>query len=297
MSWCSMGGFPGGYAPDMSNDQSTQPISVQRDGAIWTCTLSNPPRQTLTAASVVALHGLVDEMEGSDSPRVLVLTGGGEGVFVAHYEVGELAAGAEANVRQAEKSRVPSAEVVAEEGVELHAFHQLILRLEASPVITIAALNGNAAGGGLELALGCDFRLLADGPYLVGLPETSVGIIPGAGGTQRFARLLGTARALDLILHAKLLTPAEAEALGLVHRLVPEDRFLDEVDAFARDLAGRAPLALSAAKRAIRRGSQLSLEAGLEEEQRCFERTMRSRDAAGAMRAMLEGRAWEWKGE
>jgi enoyl-CoA hydratase len=297
MSWCSMGGFPGGYAPDMSNDQSTQPISVQRDGAIWTCTLSNPPRQTLTAASVMALHGLVDEMEGSDSPRVLVLTGGGEGVFVAHYEVGELAAGAEANVRQAEKSRVPAAEVVAEEGVELHAFHQLILRLEASPVITIAALNGNAAGGGLELALGCDFRLLADGPYLVGLPETSVGIIPGAGGTQRFARLLGTARALDLILHAKLLAPAEAEALGLVHRLVPEDRFLDEVDAFARDLAGRAPLALSAAKRAIRRGSQLSLEAGLEEEQRCFERTMRSRDAAGAMRAMLEGRAWEWKGE
>lgn len=132
----------------MSTDHSTQPIAVRRDGAVWICTLSNPPRHTLTAAGVLALHGLVDEMESGDPPRVLVLTGGGEGVFVAHYEVGELAAGAEANVRQAEQSRPPATDIPAEEGVELHAFHQLILRLEASPVITVAALNGNAAGGG-----------------------------------------------------------------------------------------------------------------------------------------------------
>jgi enoyl-CoA hydratase len=281
----------------MSEKTTGSPISVQREGAIWTCTLSNPPTHTLTAQGVAALHGLVDEIERGDPPRVLVFTGGGDGVFIAHYEVGELAAGAEQNVQRAAKASPSESPGAPEEGVKLHAFHQLILRLESLPLITVAAMNGNAAGGGLELALGCDFRLLADGHYRVGLPETSVGIIPGAGGTQRFARLLGTARALDLILHAKLLTPDEALELGLVHRLLPEDRFDDEVDAFARDLAARAPLALVAAKRAILQGSQVPLEQGLAEEQRCFETTMRSRDAAGAMRAMLEGRAYEWKGE
>jgi len=129
-----------------------------------------------------------------------------------------------------------------------------------------------------------------------GLPETSVGIIPGAGGTQRFARLLGTARALDLILHAKLLTPAEALELGLLHRLLPEASFRDGVDAFARDLAARAPIALAAAKRAILEGTQQPLEQGLATEQACFDRTMRSKDAAGAMRAMLAGRTYEWEG-
>jgi enoyl-CoA hydratase len=281
----------------MTKTDSATPISVSRDGAIWTCTLSNPPNHTLTAQGVAALHGLLDEIEQGDAPRVLVFTGAGEGVFIAHYEVGELAAGAEQNVQRAEKEAEDAEGGAADGGIALHAFHQLILRLESLPLLTVAAMNGDAAGGGLELALGCDFRLLADGRYRVGLPETSVGIIPGAGGTQRLARLLGTARAMDLILHAKLLVPAEALQLGVVHRLLPEDRFREEVDAFAEDLAGRAPLALVAAKRAILQGSQLPLEAGLAVEQQCFERTMRSKDAAGAMRAMLQGQDYEWKGE
>lgn len=277
-------------------------LSVERDGPIWTCTLSNPPRHTLTARGVLELHALVDQIEAGERPRVLVFTGGGEGVFIAHYEVGELAAGAERNL--AEGSADDSAKTLpappsaaTEREVELHPFHRLILRLESLPLVTVAAMNGNAAGGGLELALGCDFRLLANGDFRIGLPETSVGIIPGAGGTQRMARLLGTARALDLILHARLLQPEEAHALGLVHRLLSPEHFRSEVDAFARDLASRAPIALAAAKQAILEGSRRPLEDGLAVEQRCFERTMRTRDAAGAMRAMLEGRPWEWQGE
>lgn len=264
-------------------------LSIERDGAVWTCTLSNPPRHTLTAKGVEALTDLVDRLESGERPRVVVFTGAGEGVFIAHYEVGELAEGAERNVARGE----PASDGPA----RLHPFHQLLLRLEALPLVTIAALNGNAAGGGLEFALGCDFRLLADGPYRVGLPETSVGIIPGAGGTQRMARLLGTARTLDLVLHARLLAPAEALELGLVHRLCDAGSFRAEVDAFARDLAARAPIALAAAKAAIQRGSRVALEEGLAIEQECFGRTMRSKDAAGAMRALLEGRSYEWKGE
>ena len=179
----------------------------------------------------------------------------------------------------------------------LHPFHQVILRLERLHAVTIAALNGSAAGGGCELSLGCDFRLMADGPFGYGLPETLVGIIPGAGGTQRFARLLGTARALDLILHGRILSPAEALEIGLVHRVFSPDAFRDQVAAFAADLAGRAPLALAAAKQAIHEGSRLTLEQGLAVEQACFERAMRSQDAAGAMRAWLAGESYEWQGK
>jgi len=262
--------------------------SVEREGGVVTLVHANPPRQTLTAAGVRELAEQLDALERDPALRALVLTGGGDGVFIAHYEVGELAAAAEA-------SRAPAAAPAARR--RLHAFHEVCLQLERLAAPTVAALNGSAAGGGCELALACDFRLLADGPHRVGLPETSVGIIPGAGGTQRLARLLGEARALDLILHATLLTPAEALAAGLVHRVFPAASFRDEVRAFAADLAGRAPLALAAAKRAIRGGAELPLEAGLALEQEQFERTMRSQDAAGAMRAFLRGERFTWTGE
>jgi enoyl-CoA hydratase len=239
-------------------------LDVTRDGHVVTCTLANPPNHTLTAGGVREIFQVLDDVEADTSVRALVFTGAGEGVFIAHYEVGELsdraehniAAGATGDSREASEPR-------------LSEMHQLCLRLEGMSAITIAAMNGNTAGGGFELSLACDFRLLADGRYRVGLPETSIGIIPGAGGTQRYARLLGTARALDLILHARLLTPAEALELGLVHRIYPADRFREEVEAFAADIASRAPIALA-------------------------------KDAAGAMQAYLGGSGktpYEWQGE
>jgi enoyl-CoA hydratase len=265
-------------------------LELERSGHVLTCALSNPPRHTLNAAGVGELARMLDEVESDPSVRVLVLTGKGEGVFVAHYEVNELADAAE------QQGGGPAAPASGGDS-GLHPFHQVILRLERLHAVTIAALNGSAAGGGCELSLGCDFRLMADGPFGYGLPETLVGIIPGAGGTQRFARLLGTARALDLILHARILSPAEALEIGLVHRVFPAEAFRDQVAAFAADLAGRAPLALAAAKRAIHEGSRLPLEQGLAVEQSCFERTMRSEDAAGAMRAWLGGEGYEWQGK
>lgn len=268
-------------------------LELTRDGGVAVCTLSNPPTHTLTAAGVGELHALLDLLESDASLRVLVFTGAGEGVFIAHYEVGELADGAERS------SGSPSSDAATAESGQpkLHAMHQLCLRLERLDAITIAALNGSAAGGGCELSLACDFRLMAEGDYRYGLPETNVGIIPGAGGTQRFARMLGTARALDLILHGRLIRPVEALELGLVHRLFKAEEFRDQVNAFAQNIAKRAPIALRAAKRAIHEGSKLPLEEGLAVEQRQFERSMASKDAAGAMRAWLNGKSWEWKGE
>jgi len=262
--------------------------SEMREGGVVTLAHANPPRHTLTAAGVRELQAALDGLERDTALRALVLTGAAEGVFIAHYEVGELADAAEASGRAGAAPAAPR---------RLHPLHEVCLRLEALPAPTVAALNGNAAGGGCELALACDFRLMADGPFHVGLPETSVGIIPGAGGTQRMARLLGAARALDLILHAQLLAPREALALGLLHRVFPAERFREEVRAFAADLAGRAPLALAAAKRAIRRGLERPLADGLALEQEEFEATLRSKDAAGAMRAFLRGERFAWKGE
>ncbi|HSG87647.1 MAG TPA: enoyl-CoA hydratase/isomerase family protein [Pseudomonadales bacterium] len=255
-------------------------LQIERDGHVVTCRMSNPPQHTLVAEEVAELAAFV--ADAGDDVRVVVFTGGGEGVFIAHYEVGELAAASGA-------ARPASAEA-------LHAMHRLLLLIESAPWVSVAAMNGSAAGGGFEFALACDFRLTSEGPWRFGLPETSVGIIPGAGGTQRLPRLIGTARALDLILHAQLLDPHEALDLGLVHRLWPQAAFATEVAAFAADLAARAPLALRAARRAIRAGVQLPLEAALAVEQREFDRVMASEDAATAMRAWLQGERWEWKG-
>ena len=266
-----------------------QHLTVSDANGVVTCTMSNPPRHTLVAAEVGELDRLVRSLEARDDVRVLVFTGAGAGVFIAHYEVGELAVSAERS--SAAPAPTPAA------APELHAFHRFILRLQRASFVTIAAINGSTAGGGLEFALGCDFRLAMAGEFRLGLPETGVGIIPGAGGTQRYARLLGTAKALDLILHAQTVSPAEALDLGLVHRVFDAATYRQSVDAFAADLAARAPIALSAAKRAIYEGSELPLTEALFVEQREFDRCMASQDAATAMRSFVEGKPRpEWQG-
>ena len=251
------------------------------------CTMSNPPRHTLVADELAEIVDFTVAMGERADVRVVIFTGGGEGVFIRHYEVGELADSAE---------RRQQAEAVPEDLRGLHRFNQLTVDMQRSAFVTIAAINGNAAGGGLEFALGCDFRLAADGDFRLGLPETGVGIIPGAGGTQRFARLLGVAKALDLILHGTLLTPREALECGLVHEVHPAENLAQAALAYAETLAARSPVGLAAAKAAIYGGVETDLERGLLIEQSQFARCMGTRDAAVAMRSMLGGETWEWEG-
>ena len=265
-----------------------QHLTLHQEGFILTCTLSNPPAHTLNAAEVRELHRMLTTIENDPEIRVLIFTGGGEGVFIAHYEVEELAEMAETGHGLPDHmSRAMG---------ELHAVHRLCLRLERLPAITIAALNGNVAGGGAEFALACDFRIMADGPYRFGMPQTTVGISPGAGGTQRLTRLIGVARTLDLVLLGTLLRPQQVLELGLVHRLYPEAEYKERLGIFARRLAERSPIALAAAKQAIQLGASLPLEQGLAYEQKAFTHTMRSQDAAKAMRAWLAGKPYVWTG-
>jgi len=270
--------------------ERTSQVQLSVEGAIASLRFANPPRHTLTADMVREMHGALDALPSHAGVRVLVLRSATKEAFITHYEVGELASIAEQRGRTA---REPAPDAAP----ELHPLHTLILRLEALPLVTVAAIDGLAMGGGLELALGCDFRLVREGRALLGLPETSVGIIPGAGGTQRLALLLGVAKALDLILHGALLSPRDALAAGIVHRVYEAERFDAELAAFVANLAQRAPIALREAKRAIRQGVEQPLRDGLLVEQQAFERAMASEDARSAMRAFLAGERYSFVGK
>ena len=270
-------------------------LRVVDEGQIVTCYLSNPPTHTLTAEGVIEIHKFLDIMEAKKDLRVLAFTGDGDEVFIKHYEVGELAETAEKNLNQTQVNSDPK---------ELHGFHRMLLRLRDLDAIVIAGINGNTAGGGCEFSLGCDLRIMSDGDYKIGLPETSVGILPGGGGTQRLARLIGASRALDLILHARLLTPHEAESFGIINKIIPHKNFHEGLNHYCQDLANRAPIALSQVKKIIHKGLDMTLEEGLLLEQKAFDITMNSEDAAQAMRAILTAEEniedvskFTWKGK
>ena len=270
-------------------------LRIVDEGQIVTCYLSNPPTHTLTAEGVIEIHKFLDIMEAKKDLRVLAFTGDGDEVFIKHYEVGELAETAEKNLNKTQVNSDPK---------ELHGFHRMLLRLRDLDAIVIAGINGNTAGGGCEFSLGCDLRIMSDGDYRIGLPETSVGILPGGGGTQRLARLIGASRALDLILHARLLTPHEAESFGIINKIIPHKNFHEGLNHYCQDLANRAPIALSQVKKIIHKGLDMTLEEGLLLEQKAFDITMNSEDAAQAMRALLTAEEniedvskFSWKGK
>ena len=270
-------------------------LRIEDNGYYVICYLSNPPTHTLTSSGVNEIHTFLDQIEKRDDLRVLAFTGDGENVFIKHYEVGELANTAERNLETKKDKQDPK---------ELHAFHTMLLRLRDLDAIVVAGINGNTAGGGCEFSLGCDLRIMADGNFLIGLPETSVGILPGGGGTQRLSRLIGSSRALDLILHAQLVSPKEAFDLGIINKLVSEASFNQELISYCEDLSNRAPIALQQVKKIIHQGLEMTLEESLLLEQKAFDVTMNSKDAARAMRALLDTQEniedvseFKWEGE
>ena len=270
-------------------------LRIEDNGNYVICYLSNPPTHTLTSSGVNEIHAFLDQIEKRDDLRVLAFTGDGENVFIKHYEVGELANTAERNLETKKDKQDPK---------ELHTFHTMLLRLRDLDAIVVAGINGNTAGGGCEFSLGCDLRIMADGNFLIGLPETSVGILPGGGGTQRLSRLIGSSRALDLILHAQLVSPKEAFDLGIINKLVSEASFNQELISYCEDLSNRAPIALQQVKKIIHQGLEMTLEESLLVEQKAFDVTMNSKDAARAMRALLNTQEniedvseFKWEGE
>lgn len=267
---------------------------------VATITLSNPPRHTINAAGSEHLLAELELLDLNNDIRVVVITGASPDIFVRHYEVAELAASSKRLTSQRATVREPSpSKSNRNSSNSPRGLRGAMLKLESMDAVTIAAVNGMAMGGGLELALACDFRLARDGDFSIGLPETGVGILPGGGGTQRFARMLGAARALDLILHGTLMKPDEALQMGIVSRVFPNnlEQYREEVSRFADNLASRAPRALANAKKAVREGLDLDLIDGLQREAELFAELMATEDAANALSAAQQGsRKTDFKG-
>jgi enoyl-CoA hydratase len=259
-------------------------LETRRDGATLVATINNPPQNFLNATIVQELTALATEVAADESVRALVLTGGVDGIFITHYDVGELA-GASDVLREPQDERGQRTQL-GRPG-ELHGMHKLLLALQDLRVPVIAAINGTAMGGGCELALACDFRIKST-EGMMGLPEVRVGILPGAGGTQRMTRLLGVAKAMELMLLGNTVDGATAERIGLAHRAVAPERVLPEALELAAELAKRPPLSVALIKQCILKGSEMTLLDALRFEQEAFWKTMRSEDAGRLMRGYLK---------
>ena len=282
-------------------------VESERAGRVLTARLNNPPRNVMTGRMVAELDEMVRRADEDASIGAVVLTGAIEGVFITHYDVAEILAGSEAVGAQVPPAvaggalraagalgRIPGAadalrRTPAAGLVELRRIHDLFVRMNRSTVVFVAAINGLAMGGGCELALACDVRLMtAREDARIGLPEITLGIIPGAGGTQRLTRALGPSRALETMLEGRVLAPEEAAELGLVHRVVASDALLTEAAATAERLARRAPETVAALKRAVYEGGSQSLADGLHMERAAFLSVAARPAALRAMRAYVE---------
>lgn len=280
-------------------------VSTERDGRVLTIRIDNPPRNFMNDAMVDELDELTKELECDRSVGAVVITGASERLFVTHYDVRELLAGsgttpemtpgvAGGSVRAVRvASLVPGVEAAlgrtrAAGVVKLRQLNDVLLRMNHMDKAFVAAVNGMATGSGFELALACDIRIMADGDFAIGMPEMSIGLIPGAGGSQRVARALGPAKAIELILEARLLRAPEALEAGLVHRVVPPEQLLDQAQAMAERFARRSPVTVATTKRAVYEGASRSLRNGLRLEQAGFVASASSKAAQRAMKAFAD---------
>ena len=263
-------------------------LRVERDGRVMTVTLDNPPVNFMTGQMLAELDELVTSLEGDGTVGSVILTGAPDDVFITHFDVAEILAGSEGVGQQVGPrlaggslravgalARVPQLRDRLERSpaagmLELRRIHDIFLRMNRMDKVFIAALNGTALGGGCELALACDIRLMADGDGRIGQPEMALGFPPGGGGTQRLTRILGPGAALEAILEARLFTAREAEALGIVQRALPPDRLMAEAREVAERLARRSPASVAAAKRAVYEGASRPLPEGLHMERAAF---------------------------
>jgi len=250
-----------------------QNLIVTREGGVTILQLNRPEKKNaVNAALRQGMEEALKEIAGDPKQRVVIVTGGEE-FFCAGADIGEIleASTAEATYRHARE------------------FQLLFDQIEALPQPVAAAVAGYALGGGCELALACDFRIASEGTKF-GLPEIKIGAFPGGGGTQRLPRLIGAAKAKEMILTGDTIGAEEAFSFGLVMKVVPKDKLLEEARAFAAKLAALPRLALEASKMLINKGLEVDLNSALEMEARCFGNLATSHDLHEGTAAFLEKR-------
>jgi enoyl-CoA hydratase/carnithine racemase len=255
----------------------SQLISLEL-GRIAHLELVNPPLNLVTRELTERLRDALAQLAAADDVRVVVVSGRGERAFCAGSHIGEF---------EALRGRVAEGKLLLE---------KLVYRqLAQLPMPTIAAIEGDALGGGLELALCCDLRI-ASARARLGMPEVRLAVLPGSGGTQRLPRVVGPARAKELILTGRIISADEAERIGLVNQVVPAGEARRAAEAVAEEIAARGPLAVREAKRLIDAAMDLDLDAGLAAELDASERIFASEDMLEGASAFFEKRDPEYRG-
>ncbi len=249
-------------------------IRYEKQGHIATLTLNRPPANSVNLAMLSELEKALDDAGQDREVRVLIITGAGEKGFSAGFDVGDVA----------------NAHITGPKGQELWT------RIDRFPKPVIAAINGYAFGGGCELAMASTFRVMQEGAK-IGLTELNLGIIPGWGGTQRMPRILGKAKALELILFSKRLTAEEALEIGLVDRVSAGGALMSDVMEMAEFLAQRPPLAVEAVLNAVNTGLEKGLLEGTKVEWEGTQKVASSKDAIEGFTAFLEKRPPNFTGE
>ena len=253
-------------------------IQVAREGSIAILTVNRP--KSLNALNGKTLREMTQAVrELADQSRALILTGAGDKAFVAGADIAEMA---------------PMTPWSAREFSELG--HVLTALLEDIPCATIAAVNGYALGGGLELAVACDMIFASENAKL-GLPEVTLGVTPGFGGTQRLVRLVGKLRAKEIIFTGEMVDAQTACRIGLVNEVVPQAQLLAHCKRIAAKIAERGPLAIARAKRLVERGYDMPLRAANRQEAETFALLFDTQDRAEGMKAFLEKRPARFVGK
>ncbi len=259
-------------------------VTYAAEGGVALITLTNPPANGYSHAMMRDIDEAVLRARFDDSVHVVVIAGAGEKFFCAGADISMLDA-----VTPTFKYQFC-----------LHA-NETLLRLEHTPKLVIAALGGHCVGGGLEIALACDLRVARRGSGKTGLPEVSLGVLPGTGGTQRLARVVGKSRAIELMASGRLIAYEEALTLGLVDEIrdaADDATFLGGVIGYARSFCapGKAPLAIGLIKRAVQTGLEMPLEQGLALERELQARLFASADAKEGIQAFVQKRPAKFEG-
>ncbi len=229
--------------------------------------------------SLLQLQEIVRKIRHDPDVRAVLITGSGEKAFSVGADLKE-------------RKHLSPEDVMR----NVHKIGEVFSEISELPQPTIAAINGYAFGGGMELALACDFRLAVKGTKM-GLTETSLGIIPGAGGTQRLPRLIGETKALELILTARKITAEQAEHLGLVNKVTESHDLMNESLNLANEMLANAPIALQQAKFAVRQGMSVDLNTALKIERKAYEVTIPTKDRKEALQAFSEKRKPNFQGK
>jgi enoyl-CoA hydratase/carnithine racemase len=248
-------------------------VTMKREGRILVITLNRPPTNPLSGAFGKELLEAFGEAERMEDVTVVVIASALEKAFIAGADIKEMASMSMSDSEAFSKL--------------LQEANNTLARMKK---VVIAAINGHALGGGCELAMACDYRFMAAGKALIGLPEATLGILPGAGGTQRLPRLVGLSKAMDILLRGRAMGPEEALAIGLVDRVIEREIFMEEVMTFAGVLAAGAGVAMGYIKAAVREGIDLPMEQALAVERKYGLENLKTHDAKEGLKAFAEKR-------